>query len=203
MPPIRSLTRRLLFLALVVFSALARAQAPTVGAQVFLASPGPVSSTLLAAPSQTDFLWGTAVFFYNNGTAGSGLSQMGDSIGSTRTISSIPNQNGLPLTFDFDYVFRSDIPPGNQQPGDNIPHYFVTTGTVPGSNGPTTSDQFNTVSATAAVVFGANNTAQIGFSPVGTSAGPDITDYPFRIGVTNVFNGEGSVGGIGGGGCTS
>jgi len=195
LPPFRVL----IFAFLLIATGLARAQEPTVGAQVFLFSPGPVTSTLLAAPSSPDYVWGTSIWYWiqpGNPTqnAITGLSTQGDAIGSTTTASaSIPSQNGLPLVFVASFTNLSDIPTGGGQPGD-IPITFITTGVVPGSNAPSSNGGLNTVASTAAVVFGANHTAQIGFAPVGTSIG-SFVDYPIRIGVTNV------IGGGGGGGC--
>lgn len=193
-------TRLLLFASLLIAAALARAQEPIVGAQVFLFSPGPVSSTLLAAPSSPSYFWGTSIWYWGNpgdpsSNSITGLSGQNDAIGQTVTsAASIPNQNGLPLVFVASFTKFSDIPPGTGpnpgqgQPGD-IPQTFSTTGFVPGNNAPQAS-ALNMVEMNAAVLFGAGNTAQIGFAPAGMSIG-SFADYPIRIGVTNVIGAGG------------
>jgi hypothetical protein len=187
-------TRLLLFASLLIAAALARAQEPIVGAQVFLFSPGPVSSTLLAAPSSPNYLWDSSIWYWGNprdpfSNSITGLSTQGNAIGQTVTSSArIPSQDGLPLVFVTSFTNLSDIPPGPGQPGD-IPHTFSTTGFVQGNNAPSAS-ALNTVEMNAAVLFGAGNTAQIGFAPAGMSIG-SFEDYPIRIRVTNVIGAGG------------
>lgn len=193
-----TIKRSLLLLALILFCAFARAQSPIVGAPVLLFSPGPVTATLLAAPSSPDYVWGTQIYWgtplapASMGT--SGLNTFRDPIGSTATSSPIPAQagNGLPIVFMLAYVNQSDIPPGGGQPQSDIPNYFVTTGFLPQNNLP--AGPKAVISPSAAVVFGppGSGTAEIGFAPIGMQVG-DFADYPIRIAVTNV--GAGGLGG--------
>jgi hypothetical protein len=186
-------SRLLLLLALLIAATLARAQSPIVGGQVFLNQPGSITATLLASP--TSFDWKTGVLytsvlgvpsgfnFFNAGTTAMGIT--------TSTTPVMPSQGGTPLIFLMAYV-----PP--VLPSGNDPHNYVTTGFAAGDPRFATPNAYQT----AGVLFGPNNTAQIGFAPVGTSA-RSFLDYPIRFGVTNVSSrpfGGGS-GGIGGGGC--
>jgi len=180
-----TLTRLLVFLAFLTAAPSSRAQ--IVGAPVYLYSSGPISSTLLAAPASPSYVWGTSVWYWGGSSLSdsyvTALSLSTSAVGSTVTsAASIPSQNGLPLVFAMGYVMKSDLPADGSQPG-NIPNYFVTTAFGPTNNAPAGAQPL------AAVVFGANHTAQIGFAPIGTSVS-SFADYPIRIGVTNVFNGS-------------
>jgi hypothetical protein len=166
--------------------------AQDIGASVYLSQPGPVSSTLLAAPTSPSYTWGTSIWYWGSSSPTSNsvtsLSVDTGTIGSTVTsAASIPSQGSLPLVFTMSYVMKSDLPTDGSQPG-NIPNYFVTTGYQSGNNVPAGAEP------SAAVLFGPDNTAQIGFAPIGTLVS-SFADYPIRIAVTNVFNGLG--GGVG------
>jgi len=178
------LTRWILVLAMPIAATSVRAQ--EVGAPVYLYQPGPVTSTLLAAPSSPAYTWGTSIWYWGNSTPTSNsvtaLSMDTHAVGTTVTsAASIPSQNGSPLVFTMGYVMKSDLPANGSQPGTDIPNYFVTTGFQTGNN------VASGAQASAAVLFGPNNTAQIGFAPIGTLISR-FADYPIRIGVTNVFN---------------
>jgi hypothetical protein len=190
------LPARVVLFGLLVAATIARAQTPIVGAPVYLFQPGPISSTLLAAPASPDYQWGIAAWYLDRGTSATALSQQGNSVPSVFTsAANIPDQGGLPLVFALAYVMLSDLPPpSNTQPTTDIPVHFVTTGFVPGNNVPPGGVP------TAAVMFAENNHALIGFAPTGSSVS-SFSDYPIRIDVSNVRSlfGGGSIGG--GGGC--
>jgi hypothetical protein len=177
------MTRLVPILALLAAAASANAQ--TVGAPVYLAQPGTVSSTLLAAPSNPSYVWSTSIWYWGGSTlrdsSVTALSLASSGIGSTVTsAASIPSQS-TSLVFTLGYVMKSDLPTDGSQPA-GIPNYFVTTGFGAANNVPAGAQP------TAAVLFGPNNTAQIGFAPIGTTVA-SFADFPIRIGVTNVFGG--------------
>lgn len=185
----RRLVQLLCISALLVAASAAHAQ--TIGAPVYLAQPGTVSSTLLAAPSSPSYVWSTSIWYWGGATlrdsSVTALSLNTSAMGSTVTsAASIPSQGSLPLVFTLGYVMKSDLPTDGSQPGTNIPNYFVNTGFGPANNVPPGAQP------SASVLFGPNNTAQIGFAPIGTAVA-SFADYPIRIAVTNVF-------GAGGGG---
>src|SRR5262245_23332592 len=74
----------------------ARGQTPEVGAQVFLAQPGlPISTTLLAAPSTSDF-WFTQIWFPVPVATGGATQPFSSNstIGSTVVSPPVPFQGG-------------------------------------------------------------------------------------------------------------
>jgi MYXO-CTERM domain-containing protein len=167
--------------------------AQTIGAPVYLSQPGTVSSTLLAAPVSPSYLWSTSIWYWGGTTLSdssvTALSLNTSAVGSTVTsAASIPSQGSLPLVFTLGYVMKSDLPTDGSQPA-NIPNYFVTTGFGSANNVPTGAQP------SASVLFGANNTAQIGFAPIGTAVA-SFADYPIRIAVTNVFGSGGGAGSL-------
>jgi len=181
------LSRSLVVLSLLFCATSVDAQ---IGAPVYLSQPGPISSTLLAAPTSPDYRWSTAVWYWGSPdpTSNSATSLSVDThlVGSTVTsAASIPVQYELPLVFAMSYVMKADLATTGSQP-TNVPNYFVTTGFQTGNNVPVGAQ------ASGAVLFGPNNTAQIGFAPIGMSVN-SFADYPIRIGVTNVFRGFASV----------
>jgi hypothetical protein len=176
-----------------LLTAAASANAQTIGAPVYLSQPGTVSSTLLAAPTNPSYVWGTSIWYWGGSTLAdssvTALSLASSAIGSTVTsAASIPSQNGAPLVFTMGYVMKSDLPTNGSQPTTDIPNYFVTTGFGSTNNVPAGAQP------TAAVLFGPDNTAQIGFAPIGTTVA-SFADFPIRIAVTNVFGSSG--GGVG------
>jgi hypothetical protein len=176
--------RFMLLIALLVAPAMARAQSFITGAEVFAFRPNiHISSTLRAAPSSPSYNWSTAVWFWDRGESLEGLHNSAFPSGAVgaSTGRAFPSQNGLPLVFTTAFVNHSDIPPGPGQ-HEGVPVFFSTTGFRVGNNVPPGG------MPTAGVVFGPNNTAQIGFAPAGASIS-SFLDFPIRIRVTGVFNG--------------
>ena len=189
MPRIRTPAGSLLLLALCAAAATARAQTAEVGANVYLFQPGPIHATLLAAPGAPSYTvpgvtwWEIGIKYNIESTPRSsyGLFQIGllAVFGETSaTTPVIPNQGPAPLVFRMTYV-----PPESTSSAEDI---VVSTGSNPGEGA-------RAVYETAAVLFGPDNTAEIGFAPVGMTIG-SFSDYPFRIGLTNVSS-------LVGGGC--
>lgn len=203
------LIRLIVIGAMLIAGTTVRAQDALIGAPVYLYQPGFISSTLLAAPTSPDYRWGTSVIYWgrvvDGQASGVGLTNDTHAVGSIFTgVSNIPDQGGLPLVVKFSYTWLADIPaPTGSQPGD-VQNYAVTTGLMPGNYQPFSllkdGDGFVQVPAsqTAAVVFGPDNTADIGFAPIGTSV-DSFADYPVRIRLSNVFSGSSGApgGGVG------
>lgn len=169
-----------------------RAQDAIVGAPVYLYQPGSITATLLAAPGaptyspagvqwwDTSVVYGSQLFgFFTSGSVSVGWS-------TSETTPPIPAQGATPVVFHMNYM-----PTGVSENAGLMDTVLITTG---GYNGPGVIPVYES----AAVRFGENQTAEIGFAPAGTMVS-NFSDYPIRIGVTNVFSTPGAFpdGGVG------
>jgi hypothetical protein len=171
--------RALLALAILTVANPIRAQTPEVGAQVFLNEPGPITATLLAAPTSPNYLWGSLIRY---GTASApdgslaGLFTGASAVGSTAVTQPIPS-----LALSTPLFIGTGFTPL----GPFAVTSFVSTGVTANSNLP-----LGPVLQTAGVVFGPNNTAQIGFAPPNSSTPASLSGYPIILGLTNVGSGR-------------
>lgn len=196
-----TLMRVVLVPAMLGLVASARAQTAEIGAEVYLAQPGPITATMLAVPSTSDYGWSSALFYFapvvgvgneyaTSLSTGNGTGIPPAVVGSTRVTEAIPAQSS-PLFIGTFFQTPQTFPPGVQ--GDAIGTY-VSTGLTAASNRPG-----GAINAAAAVIFGPNNTAQIGFAPPPPGSGfpgpaspkpASFTDYPVILGLTNVWDGH-------------
>ena len=174
-----SLLRTAALLATLALVTPARAQTLEIGAQVFLFQPGTISATLIAAPTVTlPNFWDTALFYNPQSGAGLFSSTLNNVVGSTMVTPAIPLQTA-PL---FISAFFGTLPAGGGQ-GDST-GTFVSTGFTDASNH--LAGGVHDIVANAAVVFGADHTAQIGFAPPTSPLPTNFDDFPLRIALTNV-----------------
>jgi hypothetical protein len=173
-----SLLRIAAVLAILALANPARAQTFEIGAQVFLFQPGSITATLIAAPTMTlpDF-WDAALFYTPQSAAGLFSSTLNNVGGSTVVTPTIALQ-AAPL---FISTFFGTAPAGSGQ-GDAT-GTFVSTGFTDASNQPT---GLHPIVANAAVVFGADHTAQIGFELPASPLPTNFSDFDLRISLTNV-----------------
>jgi len=177
-----SLLRTAALLATLALVTPARAQTLEIGAQVFLFQPGTISATLIAAPTMTlPSFWDTALFYNPQSGAGLFSSNLNNVVGSTVVTPTIPFQTA-PLFFS---TFFGTAPAGGGQ-GDAT-GTFVSTGFTDASNQPT---GLHDIVANAAVVFGVDHTAQIGFAPPTSPMPTNFNDFPLRISLTNVSSAD-------------
>lgn len=174
-----SLLRTAAVLATLVLVTPARAQTFEIGAQVFLSQPGSITATLLAAPTMTlPSFFDTAIFYTPQSATGLFSSNLNSTVGSTVTTPTISAQT-TPL---FISTFFGTVP---QSPGQgDATGTFISTGFTDASNKPGGS-----ILANAAVIFGANNTAQIGFEAPTSPIPTNFNDFDVRISLTNVWSG--------------
>ena len=179
-------------LALAMLALVSPVRAEIIGAPVYLYQPGPITGTLVAAPALAlpDF-WDSAIFYSDPGTGGPGsesavalFNSINSSIvGSTVVTPSIPAQDQSLLISTF-FGTMPDTPPGTQGDATGT---FVSTGFTSANSQPGGS-----IVANASVIFNGDHTALIGFAPPGSPAPELFTDYPVRILLTNVWDGDAS-----------
>ena len=177
-------------LALATLVLVSPVRAESIGAPVYLYEPGPITGTLVAAPTMTlpDF-WDSAIFYSNPGTGGPGsesavalFSSTGSSIvGSTMITPSIPTQDNSLFISTF-FGTMPQTPPGTQGDATGT---FISTGFTSANNRPGGS-----IIPSASVIFNGNHTALIGFAPPGSPVPDLFTDYPLRILLSNVWDGH-------------
>ena len=167
-------------LAMLALVSPARAQTFEIGAQVFQFQPGTINATLLAAPTTTlPSFWDTALFYNVQSATSLFSSTLNNVVGSTIVTPSIPLQTAPLFISTF---FGVAVPTGGGGQGDAI-GTFISTGFTDASNRP---GGLSPIIANAAVVFGADHTAQIGFADPSSPTPTNFSDFPLRIALTNV-----------------
>ena len=174
-----SLLRTAAVLAALTVVNPAGAQTLQIGAQVFLFQPGTITATLIGTPPATSpnfSFWDTALFYSPQSIAGLFSDHLNDTVGLRTVTPSIPLQTA-PL---FVSTFFGDPPTGQGE----ITGSYVSTGFTADSNKPGGS-----ILPNAAVIFGPDHTAQIGFEAPLSPMPASFNDFDVRISLTNVWSG--------------